>query len=166
MSVYAIPNVQKSLKKINDIPAALEARTPSIATINKKFGEDFIQAYIEGWIVNLCDFVNIGKRMSDSQVHETAIMIVDEYYNLTIADINLIFKKAKLGHFGQFYDRLDGQVILLWFGRYFSERCRSSADKSIREADSLKNYDNKRFSEGIKEKEHKLKIQFLIDKWK
>jgi len=139
---------------------------PSISKINKKFGEDFTQAYIEGWIVNLRDFINIGKKMSDSQTQETAMMILDEFYNVTIADINLIFKRAKLGQYGQIYDRLDGQVILSWFDKYFQERCKAAADKSILEGDKYKIDPYQRHSVGEKNKDHAARIQSFTENYK
>lgn len=76
--------------------------------------------------------------MTDTQTQETAILILETYPSLTIADINLIFKKAKLGKFGSMYDRLDGQLILSWFDLYFSERCSAAANASMRESDKFK----------------------------
>jgi hypothetical protein len=160
---FSIPKIQKQLKKIDSVPAAIETNTPSIALISKRFGEDFTQAYIEGWIVNLRDFLNVGKKMNDNQTQETAMMIMDLYYNITIADINLIFRKAKLGQWGQIYDRLDGQMILSWFEKYFSERCRTFADKSILEADKYKNDPYKRSSIQLKNKEHAAKVGAFIE---
>jgi hypothetical protein len=163
---FTIPKVQKQLRKVDNIFAALEAGTPSIVKIKKTYGEDFIQAYIEGWIVNLREFLNLGRKMTDEQTHETAMIIVDEYYNLTIADINIIFKRAKLGRWGQIYDRLDGQVILSWFDKYFQERCKVAADKSILEADKYKGSLYPRYSVKQKNKERELKIGAFIEKFK
>lgn len=135
---FSLPAVQKLCRGVNDYPAVFESKLPSLGSINRRFGIDFTQAYIEGWIVNLREFVNVGKKMSDMQTQETAILILETYPSLTIADINLIFKKAKLGKFGSMYDRLDGQLILSWFDLYFSDRCAAAANASMREADSFK----------------------------
>ena len=123
---------------------------PSIATVKRKFGDDFIQAYIEGWVVNIREFINVGKKMTDEQTRETAILIVDEYYNMNLADINLIFKNAKLGKYGKYYDRLDGQIILSWFEQHFSERCKLAAEESIREAENYKDDPFQRTSTSVK----------------
>jgi len=123
---------------------------PSIVAIKKNFGADFVQAYIEGWVVNIREFINVGKKMTDEQTQETAMLIVDEYYNLNLADINLIFKNAKLGKYGKYYDRLDGQIILSWFEEHLSNRCKGAADESIREADSFKNDSFERTSGTLK----------------
>ena len=158
--------MQKQLRKVDNVPAAIEAQTPSLAAINKKFGYDFTQAYIEGWIVNLRDFLNVGKKMTDQQTQETAMMILDEFYNITIADINLIFKKAKLGHWGQIYDRLDGQVILSWVDKYFNERCRAAAEISIQEAEKYKSDPYQRFSSRVASEEKAGKIGAFIEQFK
>lgn len=76
--------------------------------------------------------------MTDEQTQETAMLIVDEFFNLNLADINFIFKNAKLGRYGKYYDRLDGQIILSWFEEHFNNRCKLAADESIREADKYK----------------------------
>lgn len=118
--------------------ACIESKAPTIASIRKSFGQDYIQAYIEMWIVNLRMFFNVGKSMTDEQTYMTAELIVDTFYNLNIADINLIFKNAKLGKYGKIYDRLDGNIILEWFQIYFDERCNVAAERSIREAHSYR----------------------------
>lgn len=138
MKDFNIPEVNKICRKINDYPAILNSGLPTLGSIVKRFGFDFTQAYIEGWIVNLRDFVNVGKKMTDQQTMETAMLILDEYRSITIADINFIFNSAKKGKYGQFYDRLDGQMILSWFDKHFSERCEAAANASIREADMFK----------------------------
>ena len=76
--------------------------------------------------------------MTDEQTFATAELIVEMFPHLNIADINLIFKWAKAGKFGRIYDRLDGNVILEWFEKYFDDRCNAAAERSIREAESHK----------------------------
>jgi len=76
--------------------------------------------------------------MTDQQTMETAQLILDEYKAITIADINFIFKSAKKGKYGVFYDRMDGQMILGWFESHFNERCAVAANLSIMEADRFK----------------------------
>lgn len=141
---WAVPKAQRKLATCNNELACIDSRTPSIIEIKKAFGQDCIQAYIESWIVNLRLFFNVGRAMTDDQTFETAMLIVDTFPQLNIADINLIFKNAKLGRWGKIYDRLDGNIILEWFERYFDDRCEAAAERSVREADQYKggNYDS------------------------
>ena len=124
---------------VNSFPAVFSSNLPTLVDIEKNYGYDFLQAYIEVWIVNLRDFVNLGKRMTDTQTFETAMIILQDYKYLTLADINLLFKRAKSGYFGKLFDRLDGQIILDWFRQYDQERASAAMDESIREADKYKN---------------------------
>lgn len=147
---FSLIKVQQKCRRIENFPDILKSGMPSIATVKRKFGDDFIQAYIEGWVVNIREFINVGKKMTDEQTRETAILIVDEYYNMNLADINMIFKNAKLGKYGKYYDRLDGQIILSWFEQHFSERCRLAAEESIREAENYKDDPFQRTSTYVK----------------
>lgn len=159
MKDLALPEVQKICRGINDYPAVFESGLPTLGSINRQFGIDFTQAYIEGWIVNIREFINVGKRMNDVQTQETAMLIIETYPSLNIADINLVFKRAKLGKFGQFYDRLDGQLLLGWFDTYFDERCQAAANISMREADQYKGSANIESFEQIHKLADKFKFQ-------
>ena len=97
---YSIPAVQKKCRKINEIEQAIKAVAPSLAKINKDFGEDFLLAYIEGWIVNLREFLNVGRKMTDSQTQETALLIMEQFYNITVVEVNLIFKQVRVSIIG------------------------------------------------------------------
>ena len=156
---FSIQKIQKQCNSIDTVNGILKAELPTIVSIKRKFGIDFIQAYIEGWIVNIREFINVGKKMTDQQTQETAMLIVNEYYNLNLADINYIFKNAKLGRYGKYYDRLDGQVILSWFDEHFRNRCMVAADESVREADNFKDVNYKRTSDTLKLNDTKFQIE-------
>jgi len=143
---------------INSYPDVFKSDMPSLWDVEKAYGYECLQAYLEGWIVNLREFVNVGKRMTDNQTFETAMIILQDYKCLTIADINLIFKRAKSGYYGNLYDRLDGQIILGWFRKYFSERCSAAAEDSINEASKYKEVNTQRTSDKIAQNEHAFKL--------
>jgi len=111
---------------------------PTIALLKKEIGERPLVSYISIWIVNFVSFLNISKSMSIEQINSTSEFILLEYPALNLADVNLVFKFAKIGRFGQIYDRIDGQIILCWFEKYFTERCQFAAERSINEAQSFK----------------------------
>lgn len=140
---YKIPEVQKICRNINTPVQVFEANLPTMGSVKKVYGDDFAQAYIETWIVNISEFINIGKNMNENQIYETAQMILDDYPHYTLADINLVFKKAKKGDFGQIFDRLDGQIILSWFSKYNQIRCSEAEEQSINQAYSFKERDNR-----------------------
>jgi hypothetical protein len=140
---FSVVAVQKKCKDINTPAKIFNADLPAISGIKKAYGADFTQAYIEAWIVNVCEFLNIGKNMNPNQIYDTAELIAEEFHYLTVADINLIFKRAKLGRYGQIFDRLDGQVILGWFRSYDHERTAEAEQESINEANRFRSHDNR-----------------------
>jgi hypothetical protein len=133
-----------------DTPAlTIKSGAPTLASIKKEYSEDFSQAYVAVWIVNLNDFINASRKMSPPQIEETAILILQEYYYLNLADINLIFKRIKKGEFGQLYTELDGIKLLSWFEKYTNERATTAVDNEISGAGNFRDdyertYDPKR----------------------
>lgn len=140
---YKVPAIQKMCRNITTPEQVFDTDLPTLGCLKRTYGEDFTQAYIETWIVNICEFVNIGKNMTPAQICETASIIIDLYPYYKLADINLVFKRAKIGEYGQIYDRLDGQIILSWFSKYHRERCVEAEMLSISKADSMKERDTR-----------------------
>ncbi|MDR1879413.1 MAG: hypothetical protein LBQ78_00570 [Tannerellaceae bacterium] len=138
MKDFSVPAIQKRCRGISRFEDIFSSGLPSIGNIRRRYGYDFTQAYIEIWIVNLREFINVGKKMNDEQTRETASLILDTYPFMNLADIHFIFKSAKLGRFGKQYDRLDGQLILSWFEEHFGKRCNAAAETAIMEADKYR----------------------------
>lgn len=120
---------------------------PTLGEVERAYGYDFLHAYVESWIVNLREFVNVGRGMTDAQTYETATLLLSVYPYLTLADIHLLFRRAKTGYYGKLYDRLDGQVILDWFRRYDAERAACAEEASIQQAERFKGGSAPRTSE-------------------
>ena len=132
-----------SLKGVNTVALALSAGTPTIGRLKRELGQLSIEAYFKVWIINLTDSINCTRPLKEHQIDECAELIVEEFNNLTIADINIIFKRAKTGHYGELYETLSIDKILRWFTDYFEERCQTAARNSRREAHNHKHEDPK-----------------------
>lgn len=140
------------MKLYSKVTTAIEAyntQSTSLAALKKQYSPDWTQAYIAVWIVNINEFFNVSRPMSDSQVEETAFHILTIYYYLKISDITLIFNRAKRGEFGQLYESLDGSKILSWFEKYAVERMNSVLEYNSREDYKIKDIekDAKRVSD-------------------
>lgn len=130
------PNkVAKLCRSVNSVPQVFTSKLPTLASVRRVYGPDFTEAYVSVWITNLVEFFQVGKKMGESQIEETATLILQDYYMLNLADINLVFSRAKKGFYGQLYDRLDGAIILTWFKSYFDERCSEAESLSQRQHD-------------------------------
>lgn len=123
--------------KCRSIAECHAAGTPTIGEIVRAGEGEKIATFIELNIAALAVFCNLGNSITAQQMSPTIDLIMSEYGFLTIADVNLIFRMAKLGQWSEMYGRLDGQMILIWFGKYAEERCNYFAEKSIQEAASM-----------------------------
>lgn len=145
------------------MPEVFNSKLPSLATVRKTYGENYTEAYVAIWITNLVEFFQVGKRMGESQIDETAMLIIQDYYMLTLADINLIFTRAKKAHYGELYDRLDGGVILSWFRKYFEERCQEAESIALRKHDRFKENGQPRASDQDREAHRKAFQQYKME---
>ena len=91
--------------------ACAESQMPVLSVLRATYGEKWTAAYLVLWIVNVQEFFNISAKMNDAQVTETAYMILDDFWALNLADVNLVFTNAKRGQYGQLYGRIDGSII-------------------------------------------------------
>jgi len=123
------------IKNFSDV---FDAGYPSLNKIKNELGEDTVLGFLKLHILDLRVFLNIGKTMTDTQTEQTALLILDEFPKLTVADIKLFFGKIKKGHYGQIYDRLDGQLILIWMAKYFEERCNTAELETQKQSEEHK----------------------------
>lgn len=93
-----------------------------MAVIRKRYGEQFLFAFLTIAIVDLIEFFNVGKTMGEVQVVSTIRLIVDDFYYLNVEDFKLCFNNAKRGRYGKVYDRIDGNTIYEWLNKYSTER--------------------------------------------
>lgn len=93
----------RDLQQVRSIKEALAIATinrdkyPSLAVLRRDYGNDKIEAIIKLHLIDLCENVNLKRPLRDTQVDNIAREVVAEYYNLTIADVHVIFRKAKTG---------------------------------------------------------------------
>lgn len=108
------------------IREAIASNTPAIGLLSKivQNGNDVVIAIIVEAITDLNKFFNFSDTgyMTTAQISETSKMIFKDYNSLKIEDIRVCFNNGKKGHYGQLYNRLDGQIIMMWFQQYWTDR--------------------------------------------
>jgi len=127
--------------------------------IVKDIGVGAAEGYIELWLINLNESLNLKRPMKETQISECSFLIVSEYLNITIADINIIFNNAKKGEYGEFFESLSMHKVLSWFREYFDERCNTSGEM-VRENHEKLKYNEER-SERASERDAKAFGSFL-----
>lgn len=142
----------------------------SLIALTMDIGEEKTLAFIALWIVDIIDFLNIKNTMGEDQIDQTTELILSEYPYCNIADINLIFRRIKIGHYGELYNRFDGQIILKIFDKYFNERTRLASDDSLaahystKETGALRNCTKKKREQNAHLIKHIIENQKLKNK--
>ena len=129
---YGIASCREKYAEINSCSKALETSSPLLSHIKKSYGKQSAIAYIETWLYNLNDYLNISRRLKKEQIYETALYIIQDYYYLNIAELHLFFTKLKKGEFGNLYEGIDGYKILSFLKTYEQERLSHFEKKRIK----------------------------------
>lgn len=110
-----MPNGYRTISQV------IQSNLPSIAKIRRQDPE-VAQSVVVEFITDFVEFLNVGKIMNASQISQTSIYLLQYFPHLNLADLRLFFDKMKLGHYGKFYDSVDGQLILSKMEEYSHER--------------------------------------------
>lgn len=96
------------------------AQTPTLAKIKNEISLDYARALLSIAVCEVCDFFNVGKNMSDTQVAVTVDLILESFWYLRLEEIKYCFRRAMRRE--RLYDRLDGNIIIGWLAEYDAER--------------------------------------------
>lgn len=103
------------------ISQVIQSNLPSIAKIRKQDPE-IAQMVVKELVSDLVEFLNVGKIMNKEQISQTSNYILKYFPHFNLGDLKLFFDKMKLGHYGKFYDSVDGQLILSKMEEYSQDR--------------------------------------------
>lgn len=121
------PSLEELQEKLSEMavrtPAhAIKSNFPSVGRLKREYGDTKVKAVLVDLLVDFIEFINVGKTFNASQVTQTVQMMQEYFPHFNLADLKLFFDKMKLGHFGSFYDRMDGQLILEKMDVYNQDR--------------------------------------------
>jgi len=85
--------------------------------------------------------MNIREKLDDAQAFEIVVELTREFKGLTIDEFIYCFRKAKLGHYGKDYNRMDILSISLWLREYTASNERIEAIKSLENKNKWREYE-------------------------
>lgn len=139
LKTYNPIKVKRELIEVDSIPAVFNTSLPTLGEIKRTYGTKQVEAYIKLWLIELNEVLNLKRPMKAHQIDECAMLICQKYNALSIADINLIFKRVKMGEMGELFESLSIHKLMKWFANYFDERCDVAGSQS-RQAHSRHTY--------------------------
>ncbi|MFL0104951.1 hypothetical protein [Tenacibaculum maritimum] len=128
--IYNPSKCMRLYSKCSTIPKALNSQAPTLSSLIRSIGGVKVEAYIKLWLIDLNLSLGLKQPLKEHQIDQIAFGVIENYRSLNIADISLIFKNAKHGKYGDFYDRITIPTVLKWFRLYFNDRCNVAASQS------------------------------------
>ncbi|MDE5575496.1 MAG: hypothetical protein K2I87_07275 [Bacteroidales bacterium] len=117
------------------------AKSGNIATLGalqRNCGVQKIAALLKLYLIELNEVLGLKSPMTEAQIDQVADEVLARYRYLTMADINLVFRRIKCGECGKLYDRLTMPQLMSIFADYDTERAEIAAQQSIAEAEYYK----------------------------
>jgi hypothetical protein len=144
---YVPKNLNRALAKVQTVEDAILAErgilgnsgtTGILALLCRDFGREKLGALMAVHLVQLQAFLGVKHDLDGDMIDVIVEEIISTFPLLTMADVHVIFRRARNGQYGEFYERLSMPKVMTWFRNYFDERVRTAAEMSIREAERHK----------------------------
>lgn len=99
---------------------ALKSQKIKLFELTQAYGEQNILYWIESWLVGLSLYMDF--EINEQQSKTTAMFILEDCYMFNIPELTLLFNRIKKGHYGNFYGKFNGQIIMDSCVAYRNER--------------------------------------------
>jgi len=104
---------------------ALRADIPTLAEVERNYGEFTLQKWIDTQLIAINKFTGIGNVMTSAQIAETSNIIGARYWNWNIGEIALFVAKFCNGEYGELYGTVDPLRITSSLRKYAAQRIES-----------------------------------------
>lgn len=131
---------------VNNVSMAIKAEVPSLAQIKKAYGAEVVQSYIKLWLIDINEYMDFKRPMSELQIEQCAILIYNDNPFLNIADFHVFFTRLKKGQYGTLYESLNGAKLISLLEQYVKERMQCCYDETLQNHENLKYKDEKQYS--------------------
>ena len=115
--------MNKLYAPVRSVEQAIACKSHGLGGLRRTLGSKKVEALIRLQLVYLNEVLNLKRPLGEGQIDEIAHEVVMEFYNLTMADVYLVMKRARTGYYGEFYESLNMPKVMRWFRDYFEERC-------------------------------------------
>lgn len=130
----AIAKTFAMVKTMNDCLMIQEQGEPVLRAIVKQGEEESkkLSAMIFLNVAAFNKFLHLKNPLSNEEADFIVEQIIDEFgYALTMADVYVVFRNAKAGKYGSFYERLSAPDVLNWFRDYYDSRLDAAEQRSM-----------------------------------
>lgn len=100
---------------------AVEATGTKLSHFTEAYGESVPELILRAYITLLQKFLGVkdDTKLSPEAIEELSKLILSDYNELNVAEVELVFKNIKKGNYGTIYGRLDPVFVVQSFRKYF-----------------------------------------------
>lgn len=136
LQIYSPALISSTCDGITTVKQSIEAKHPSLRRLANESDPKQVKALFRLHLFALDQFLKQKGGLTADEIE----LITDEVFttygnNLSFADINLIFRNAKLGRYGELYQQLSCPKIMSWFDKYVDEKL-NTAEKLSQDKDN------------------------------
>lgn len=162
LSIQLAPkNIKSEIKRFKRV-SDIEAGT-SIALVRKQHSEGFISGIIALHVKDLTSLLNLHLNLTTEQIIEVADELVAEYYFLSVEEIAFVFRRARLGYYGEIKHSLSIPTIFTWFAKFTDEKADVTRAKQSKDATSADTQINNLALVGIADKLSEIKDKIAAE---
>lgn len=129
--------VRQNLRKVDTPMKAYQSDAPTLALIAKEHGEKFCKARLYDLLLSLGDYLGSQFDLNARQLSMLVEDIVDEFYAINIADVQLVLRRIQHGECGKIYGKITCAFIFDAFKAYYQERANDIADSRRASEESI-----------------------------
>ena len=115
-------HVNNQITYTNDEQRCHVGTAPTLTQVSKAYGIQTTEEWLIYQIVDLSEFCKLRSKLTDTQVKQTAQLIMHAYGYLKVTEIMLYFRRFKFGQYGRFYGSVDAMIILDCIKKFCNER--------------------------------------------
>ena len=155
LAAYTPKALQMSCRGIATPLQAARSGNPCMAFLVRDHGAEKVEALVKLQLVELNELLNLRRPLTEHMIDVIASDIVSDFRSLNMADVWLVFRRARSGYYGELYESVNTAKVEGWFREYFEERCADAEEQSIRESNAYKG-DADRVSDRIREQARRI----------
>ena len=125
--------IQEATRAITDERKSVElcgggkVYVPTIDKVVAQCGTAAMEALVKTELVRLNVMLNLSRPMSETMIDLTAPLVVqhilEDDCGVTLADLRIIFDRAKAGRYGQYYGGIGSADVIGWIDGYIAVKC-------------------------------------------
>lgn len=160
LETYNPKSLAVAFRDVKSPLAAIDSGGSNLWKLRKAHGDVKVAALIKLYMLELNNLLNLKRSLTEEMIDAIAEELLASFSMLNMADVHLVFRRAKTGHYGELYENVNMPKVLTWFTDYFEERCSAAAQRSVEEAQQYKR-DTPRTSEAAEELEKQFRIKYM-----